>query len=182
MADTTTAKTTLDQSAIQKRMQNFKKKITNKLLFKLYLLPKLPLGLIAGLKIRELNQERCSVSVPYKWLTTNPFSSTYFAAQSMAAEMSTGVLAMMAVDAYPHPISMLITGMEADFTKKVTKRATFTCQQGSEIFEAIDKAYETGEDQTVIAETVGFTTDGEEVARFRFTWSFKRKDGKNKTK
>lgn len=181
MAQPTTANTPVDQSAIQERMQKFQKQITNKLLFKFYLLGKLPLGLLAGLKIRELDQAHCAVSVPYKWLTTNPFRSTYFAAQSMAAEMSTGVLAMMAVDAYPHPISMLITGMEADFTKKATKRATFTCKQGSEIFEAIDKAYETGEDQTVVAETVGIQTDGEEVARFRFTWSFKRKEGKNKS-
>lgn len=174
------APTTSRKPDIEKAVQRFRKQITNKLFFRLFLVKNLPLALIAGLRIQELNVNQCSVSVPYKWLTTNPFRSTYFAAQSMAAEMSTGVLAMMAVNAYPHPISMLITGMEADFTKKATQRVTFTCKQGNEIFEALQQTYETGEGADVTAETIGLTKDGEEVARFRFKWSFKRKDAKNK--
>ncbi len=180
MAQSTTTQPTSDKPEIQPAVERFRKRITNKFLFKSYLLAKLPLGLIAGLSIRSIDETHCSISVPYKWLTTNPFRSTYFAAQSMAAEMSTGLIAMLAVNAYPQPISMLITGMEADFTKKATKRATFTCQQGEEIFEAVQKTYETGEEQTVTAETEGVVPDGEEVARFRFKWSFKLKDNKNK--
>ena len=36
---------------------------------------------------------------------------------------------------------------------------------------------ETGEPATVQVETVGRMDDGTEVARFRFTWSFKRRGG-----
>ncbi len=115
------------------------------------------------------------VSVPYRWLTQNPFRSTYFAAQSMAAEMSTGAFGMLAVKLAPVPVSMLIVGLDASFGKKATGRAYFTCEGGDEIFAAVRRTCESGEAETVKLETVGRLGDGTEVSRFTFTWSFKRR-------
>ena len=57
--------------------------------------------------------EKCITSVPYKWLTQNPFRSTYFASLAMAAEMSTGILALSNVYKRNPPFSMLVIKMEA---------------------------------------------------------------------
>src|SRR6478672_235917 len=76
-----------------------------------YMLAKLPLALVAGLRVRELDRERCVVTVPYGWRTRNPFRSTYFAALSMAAEMSTGALAMMATQLAGRPVALLIVNL-----------------------------------------------------------------------
>ena len=62
--------------------------------FRMYLLYKLPAAFFSGVKIKECTQEKCITSVPYKWLTQNPFRSTYLASLAMAAEMSTGTLAL----------------------------------------------------------------------------------------
>lgn len=142
-----------------------------------FLLAKLPLALIAGLRVRELDERRCAVSVPYGWRTTNPFRSTYFAAQSMAAEMSTGALAMVAVELAPAPVALLITGLTATFEKKATGLATFTCEQGEALSAAVAETVRTGEPAAATVETVGRMADGTVVARFTFTWSFKRRSG-----
>lgn len=61
---------------------------------RLWMMAKLPLAWLAGLRMEELTADRCRISVPYRWLSQNPFRSTYFAALSMAAEMSTGALGL----------------------------------------------------------------------------------------
>lgn len=145
----------------------------NPLPFRAFLLARMPLAWLAGLRVRHLDAERCEISVPYGWRTQNPFRSTYFAAQSMAAELSTGALAMAAVQEAGGRVSMLIVGMSAGFEKRATDTATFRCQDGERIAAAVQQATQTGEPSTVEAESVGTLPDGTVVARFRFTWSFK---------
>jgi len=141
--------------------------------FRLYLLTKLPAAFFAGLRITSADADQCTVTVPYRWSTRNPFRSIYFACLGMAAEMSTGILAMAQVYKSNPPVSMLVTGMEAQFTKKATGRISFTCNDGKAIREAIERAKTTGEAQTIEARSVGTNVQGETVAEFLITWSFK---------
>lgn len=151
----------------------FSKKVTNPFLFKLFLLAKLPMAFIAGLKVKQLNENECSISVPYKWLNQNPFRSTYFAVLAMAAEMSSGMIAMLyTINAKPS-IAMLVTNIEAQFVKKATGITTFSCPYGEDIKAAIEKAILTGEGQTIICESVGKSENGEIEAVFKVQWSFK---------
>ena len=52
---------------------------------------------------------------------------------------------------------------------------TFTCEEGRKAFEAVAETVRTGEPATARLETVGRSPDGTVVARFAFTWSFKRR-------
>jgi len=153
------------------------RKMLSPWLMRFYFLSKLPLALMAGVKLRELDAEHAVATVPYGWRSTNPFRSTYFAALAMAAELSTGALAMVAVDlagkTAPKPVAMLIVNMTASFEKKATALAAFTCADGAKLAAAVARAVETGEPATAEAETVGRMADGTVVARFTFTWSFK---------
>lgn len=169
MAETLTAPTrTPAASKLAARMRN-------SWLLRGFMLAKLPLALFAGLRMRELTADRCVVSVPYGWRSTNPFRSTYFAALSMAAEMSTGAPAMMAVEMASQPVAMLIVGLEASFEKKATSTTAFVCEDGHQAFAAVAETIRTGEPVTVRMETVGRMPDNTLVARFVFTWSFKRR-------
>jgi hypothetical protein len=154
-----------------------RRKMLSPLLMRFYFLAKLPLALMAGVRLRELDAEHAVATVPYGWRSTNPFRSTYFAALAMAAELSTGALAMLAVDlagkTAPKPVAMLIVNMTAGFEKKATALAAFTCPDGAKLAAAVARAVETGEPATAEAETVGRMADGTIVARFTFTWSFK---------
>ncbi|MBP8765937.1 MAG: thioesterase, partial [Ferruginibacter sp.] len=60
----------------------------------IFLFKNLPSAFFSGVRVQYVDGDKSVVTVPYKWFSRNPFRSTYFACLSMAAEMSTGVLAM----------------------------------------------------------------------------------------
>jgi Domain of unknown function (DUF4442) len=153
----------------------FFKLIEHPVKFRLFLLSKLPSAYFAGVRVMHANTQSCSVSVPYKWFSKNPFRSTYFACLAMAAEMSTGVLSMAHIYHRKPPVSMLVTGLEAKYFKKATGLSIFTCEDGWAIKEAIEKAASTGNGQIITARSVGKNVHGELIAEFLITWSFKIK-------
>jgi hypothetical protein len=157
---------------LDKSLQN---KMRSRLLMPFFMGTKLPLALAAGLRVEQLSPGECAVSLPYGWRSQNPFQSIYFAAQCMAAEMSTGLIGVLASKSAPASIAMLVTGMEADFVKKANQRTTFRTRSGPQIFAAVNHTLETGESATAKAISVGTMPDGTEVSRFVFTWSFKRR-------
>ena len=142
---------------------------------KLFMLMNLPMGFIAGLKIIEITSHKSRISVPYNFVNKNPFKSMYFAVQSMAAELTSGILALAEVYQATKPVSMLVLNMKASFTKKARTKVIFTCNDGDKIRNAIATSIETGEGQTVDVVSVGIDKDGDQVAEFTFTWTFKPK-------
>jgi acyl-coenzyme A thioesterase PaaI-like protein len=140
---------------------------------KLFLLTKLPAAFFSGVRLKQATEEQCVATVPYKWFSQNPFRSTYFACLAMAAELTTGALAMTHIYKRKPAVSMLIVKMEANYFKKATGRTTFTCSDGLHIKELVEKAITTGEAQTFTARSIGTNTEGQPVAEFLFTWSFK---------
>jgi len=141
----------------------------------MFLLVKLPAAFFSGVRIIDADETKCEVSVPFKWLTQNPFKSTYFASLAMAAELSTGVLAMMHTYKRKPSISMLITKMEANYFKKAIGKTIFVCEEGKQISDVIEEIIVTGESKSITVKSVGKNKDGEIVAEFFFTWSFKMK-------
>jgi len=143
---------------------------------RLFMLWKLPLAFFARLRVEEMNMEKASVSLPYNFMNKNPFQSIYFAALSMAAELSTGILAMAHVEKNPIPVSMLVLSMKAEFVKKAKTRITFTCRQGALLEETIAQSIIENIGKTREVSTEGMDSGGEVVARFWFTWTFKPKN------
>ena len=162
----------------QSNSHAFFKLIANPVKFRLFLLRKLPAAFFSGLKIAEVNNKKCAVVVPYKWFTKNPFRSTYFACHSMAAEMSTGVLAMANVYKRNPGVSMLVVSVEGNFYKKATGLTTFVCTDGEAFEKIIEVAITTGEAKTLRSKSVGHNAVGEVAAEFYITWSFKTKSKK----
>jgi hypothetical protein len=140
-----------------------------------FFLKKMPLGFIAGMRVESFDDKHATVSVPYNYITKNPFKSVYFAVQSMAAELSSGVIAINEVMNARMPVSMLVFNMDAQFTKKAKSKTVFTCNDGTAIKKAVKKAIETGEGQTVTVTSTGTDSEGDVVSVFHFTWTFKAK-------
>ncbi len=141
---------------------------------RLYFWRKLPSVAFWGVRIHSINREACTIALPYSRRTQNPFSSIYFAAQAGAAELSSGLLASLALQGQP-PVSMLVTDFKISFLKKARAESYFTCKAGEEIFKAIEQTLKTGEPQIVVAHCSARMADGTEVSRAEITWSFKRK-------
>lgn len=153
----------------------FRKSATNAFKMRLFMLRNLPLGFFVGMRVVQIDKQGAQVSIPFKYLNKNPFQSIYFAVLSMAAELSTGLLAIAAVYDASVPVSMLVFDMNAKFTKKATGRIVFKCEQGDEISKAVEASVADGEGKTVSVKSVGRDKDGIQVAEFNFTWTFKPK-------
>jgi hypothetical protein len=136
---------------------------------------KLPSAYICGIKVKSITEEKSMVTVKHRWINQNPFKSMFWAVQGMAAELSTGILVMQSIDTSKRKVSMLVTNMNATFTKKATGRIVFECNDGVVIKEAIQRSVETGEGQTVLVTSEGINKEGVSVSKFQFEWSLKVK-------
>jgi hypothetical protein len=143
--------------------------------FRLYLWSNLPLAACAGLSLRRLDDAGCTVALPGGWRTQNPFRSMYFAAQAMAAEMSTGAPAAVYVSAAPASVSMLVTEIRAVFLKKIVGRSTFTFEDVAGMRAAIERAASNDDAVSFVGRSTGRTADAVVAAEFDVTWSFKRR-------
>ncbi len=150
-------------------------RVLRRLPMTLYLWRMLPLAAFAGLRITRLDPQACTVTLPGGWRTQNPFRSTYFAAQAMAAEMSTGAPALVLREDAPRSISMLILGLNASYLKRLTGPGAFTCESIPAIAAAIELAAESDTPQTVVARSTGRDAQGQVVAEFEVSWSFRRR-------
>jgi hypothetical protein len=153
----------------------FQKLVNNGFLFRLFLLKRLPLAFIAGIRVKKLDNEQAVTTVKYTWLTQNPFRSMYFACLAMAAEMSTGLLIINGTYQSNPAISMLIISNQAAYHKKAVGKITFTCNDGKYIAEIVEKAKQTKEPYVVELRAVGTDETDDKVAEFVFTWSMKAK-------
>ena len=142
----------------------------------LFLFLKIPISWIAGVRLKEMNDEICITKVKFGWLNQNPFNSMFWAVQGMAAEFSTGFLCAEKIRKSGKKISMLVVHNQAEFTKKAIGRVTFSCLQGKELDAVLQKAIETGEGQTLTMFSEGKDQKGDLVSKFAFTWSFKVKN------
>ncbi len=156
-------------------MKNFLRIVLHPFKFRFYLLTKLPAAFFSGVKVRYADESKCIATVPYKWFSQNPFGSTYFACLSMAAEMSTGILAMTHCYDQKPGISMLVVKTEGVFFKKAKGITSFTCEDGSLIEMTIKEAMSSGKGQTTACRSVGTDDSGDIIAEFTITWSFRVK-------
>ena len=160
---------------MESNFELFSKQMSTPLKFRMFLLSKLPSAYFSGVRVKSLDEHKCEVTVPFKWFSQNPFRSTYFACLSMAAEMSTGALALGHLYKRKPAVSMLVVKTEGEYFKKATDKTTFVCEAGSEIQKTIEEAVATGEGKTIRVKTIGKNKAGDVIAEFYITWSFKAK-------
>lgn len=148
-------------------------KLRHPVFLRIFLLRQLPLAFFAGIRLSRLDSQIAVTHVRYRWMTKNPFRSMYFAAQAMAAEFSTGILAALVLERSGENIAMLITANRAEFMQKAKGRVTFTCEDGNKFSEGIQRCINTKEPVQIEALSVGRDDEGTVISEFRFTWSFK---------
>ncbi|MFZ4106932.1 DUF4442 domain-containing protein [Flavobacterium sp.] len=145
----------------------------NKLNF--YLFFKLPSAFLCGVRVKSINTRICETKIKQRWLNQNPFNSIYFAVQAMAAELTTGALVMYQIKKSKKNISMLVTNINGNFTKKARGQITFTCSDGELISEAIQKAIVSTVGQTLSLKSIGVDEEGAIVSEMDFEWSIRLK-------
>lgn len=159
-------------SAETPKAAKLRRSILNPWKLKFFMLAKLPMGFLAGLRVTEFTPEAATVAMRLGYLTKNPFRSIYFAAQAMAAEMASGIQGMVCTSDGA-PVAMLVVKLEAEFGKKAVGRVAFRCEDGARIAEAVAGTRADGEPRVLECTSVGRDAAGDIVSTFRVTWSFK---------
>lgn len=157
------------------QFDKFRNKIRNPFYLLFFMFTKLPSAFFAGLRIQGMTDHACYVTIKHKWFTKNPFKSIYFACLGMAAELSTGVLAMAYCYGKNPAVSMLVTKVESTFSKKARGKITFKCDDGERMAVAIEDTIRNGKPATINAYAYGKDKEGDLVATFIITWSFRSK-------
>ena len=160
---------------MNERSDALRRRILKPWQFRGYLWTRLPLAACAGLRLEQLDDAACVVGLPGGWRTQNPFRSTYFAAQAMAAEMSTGAPALVLLRDAPVSIAMLVVGLKVTYSKKLVGAGVFTFEDVAGMRAAIARAATADESQAFTARSTGRDPKAEVVAEFEIDWSFKRR-------
>jgi len=138
-----------------------------------FLVTKLPMCLLAGVKVNKLSEQESATTVPYNFINKNPFNSMYFAVQAMAAELSTGTLVFLHLD--QSKMSVIVTGLKAEYLKKAKSKITFVCKDGDKIVDTINQASKSYDSFSCSMTASGFDSNNDCVSKFEITWSLKRK-------
>lgn len=157
------------------RGNRLREKVLKPLPMTLWMWRTLPLAAFAGLRVTALDEHACTVHLPGGWRTQNPFHSTYFAAQAMAAEMSTGAPVLILVPDAPASVATLVVGLRATYSKKIVGPSVFVFDDVAGLRAAIEKAAAGSEPEVFVARSVGRDADGTIAAEFEVTWSFRRR-------
>jgi len=143
--------------------------------FPVFLLWKLPLAWIAGLRITYLDSEGCEIRMKHCFWNSNPFGSMYFAAMAMGAEMSTGLPAYVYLRQRRQSVSLLLAGMEAVYHKKAIGLVHFRFEGMQDLLTSLETLQKSGDTSTVLLVSQCFGDQKQLVAEFRFTWTFRQR-------
>jgi hypothetical protein len=155
------------------KKQEYLTKISNPFLYFFFMLWRLPSLIFWGVKLKSLSDSQCETTLKQKWTNQNPFGSVYFSALNGAAELSTGLLFQLHLQAF-NSYSMLVVESHSQFKKKAKGRITFTCKNGDEIMRLVEDLKNIGDNFIYTAYSEAFDDKGINVGSFKFTWSAKR--------
>jgi hypothetical protein len=139
---------------------------------RLWMARNLPMGMLSGLYIRELDQAGCVVVLKDRWWIRNPYGSVFWAVMGMAAEMSTGALVYAICQG--SGVRFILVGMEGQFFKKVKGKSYYFCQTGSEVLRILDQLSNPNETSDVILPVTARDEAGQLLAEFKFRWQLRK--------
>ena len=132
---------------------------------------KLPSVWWCGIRVTKIDDISCQVKVIHRWINQNPFKSMFWAVQGMAAELTTGVLIMEAIQISNRKVSMLVLNNRANFSKKATGKVMFECDQKQKLSKAMNQLIMSEESQTIWLTSKGIDQNGDIVSTFEFEWT-----------
>lgn len=132
---------------------------------------KLPSVWLCGIRVTKIDHISCQVKVVHRWINQNPFKSMFWAVQGMAAELTTGVLIMEAIQNSKRKVSMLVLNNRANFSKKARGKVLFECDEKQKLLKAMNQLIKTQQPQAIWLTSKGIDQNGDIVSTFEFEWT-----------
>lgn len=137
-----------------------------------------PLIGTAGVRVVDLDAERCVVKVPLKRRTKNHLNSLYFGAFAIGADTAGALLAIVESRRHGNAVSLVFKDFKGEFLKRAEADTLFTCTDGQAVRAAFTAALRTGERVNVPVRIVATTPEkfgDEPVAVFTLTLSLRKR-------
>jgi acyl-coenzyme A thioesterase PaaI-like protein len=126
----------------------------------------------------ELTDERCEIRVPLSRRTRNHLGSMYFGALCTGADAAAALIGLRASQKMGGRIAVIFKDVQAEFSKRAEADVHFSCGEGRQIRQLLEKADASGERESLpvhVVATVPTLFGAEPVANFTLTLSVKRK-------
>ena len=145
----------------------------NQLKYTFFLFFQLPSAFFCGVRLKYLDSFKSIVSINHSWFNKNPFKSIFWAAQVMAAELTTGSLIKNAIKESGVNVSYLVVENKSSFYKKATGKIIFECNQGKELQDLFNSFDKDNNKAIIELKSIGTDSNNIKVSEFSFTWSLK---------
>ncbi|MBT7528299.1 MAG: DUF4442 domain-containing protein [Flavobacteriaceae bacterium] len=145
----------------------------NQLKYTFFLFFQLPSAFFCGVRLKYLDSFKSIVSINHSWFNKNPFKSIFWAAQGMAAELTTGSLIKNAIKESGVNVSYLVVENKSSFYKKATGKIIFECNQGKELQDLFNSFDKDNNKAIIELKSIGTDSNNIKVSEFSFTWSLK---------
>jgi|TARA_B100001094_G_scaffold3440_1_gene3104 hypothetical protein len=145
----------------------------NQLKYTFFLFFQLPSAFFCGVRLKYLDSFKSIVSINHSWFNKNPFKSIFWAAQGMAAELTTGSLIKNAIKESGVNVSYLVVENKSSFYKKATGKIIFECIQGKELQDLFNSFDKDNNKAIIELKSIGTDSNNIKVSEFSFTWSLK---------
>jgi len=145
----------------------------NQLKYTFFLFFQLPSAFFCGVRLKYLDSFKSIVSINHSWFNKNPFKSIFWAAQGMAAELTTGSLIKNAIKVSGVNVSYLVVDNKSSFYKKATGKIIFECNQGKELQDLFNSFDKDNNKAIIELKSIGTDSNNIKVSEFSFTWSLK---------
>ena len=144
--------------------------------YNFFLFKDLPSAWLCGVRVKDLNDKKCIISVRHNWFNSNPFKSLYWAVQGMASELATGLAIIDFANKNKLKISMLVISNESKFLKKAKGLIRFECDQVNEVKKTLSSLSKNKTTDKIKLKSTGYDESGDVVSEFIYEWSFKLKE------
>ncbi|MDG1681767.1 MAG: thioesterase [Flavobacteriaceae bacterium] len=145
----------------------------NSIKYTFFLFFQLPSAFFCGVRLKYLDSLKSIVSINHSWFNKNPFKSIFWAAQGMAAELTTGSLIKNAIKESGVNVSYLVVENKSSFYKKATGKIIFECNQGKELQDLFNSFDKDNNKAIIELKSIGVDSNNVKVSEFSFTWSLK---------
>ena len=143
----------------------------NQLKYTFFLFFQLPSAFFCGVRLKYLDSFKSIVSINHSWFNKNPFKSIFWAAQGMAAELTTGSLIKNAIKESGVNVSYLVVENKSSFYKKATGKIIFECNQGKELQDLFNSFDKDNNKAIIELKSIGTDSNNIKVSEFSFSWS-----------
>tara|TARA_B100000401_G_scaffold170599_1_gene114113 strand:+ start:204 stop:647 length:444 start_codon:yes stop_codon:yes gene_type:complete len=144
--------------------------------YNFFLFKDLPSAWLCGVRVKDLNDKKCIISVRHNWFNSNPFKSLYWAVQGMASELATGLAIIDFANKNKLKISMLVISNESKFLKKAKGLILFECDQVNTLKKTLSSLSKNKTTDKIKLKSTGYDESGDVVSEFIYEWSFKLKE------